>query len=232
MKVFPVVHINEVDIATRQAELALETGADGVYLIDHKTTSYVPTMAVFERIRASVPSAFVGLNFLNDTPLQAFEYLGDFSSLSTNLARDLPEGLWVDDCNQNKIQVLDFREVRPDIAQRVKYAGGVAFKYTPTFTEDPQRAAAEAAKLKDFVDVVVTSGPGTGSPANPEKIIAMKEAIGDKPLAVASGVTPDNVGEFAAADQVFVATGIETAKYSGIFIPDELRRMIEAAHAL
>ncbi len=228
MKVFPVVHINEVDIATQQAELALEAGADGVYLIDHATLSPTPTMTVFKELRASSPQAFIGVNFLFKTPLQAFDLLAALAGES----KDLPDALWVDDCSQTRTSVDRFKLSRPDVYSRVQYAGGVAFKYTSTATEDPAKAAAEATRLKDFVDIVVTSGPGTGSPTNSDKVKAMKEAIGDKPLAIASGVTPDNVGKFAAADQVFVATGIETGKYSGIFVPDSLKQMVEEAHAL
>ncbi len=33
--VFPVVHINDRDIAVEQADLALKLGVDGVYLINH-----------------------------------------------------------------------------------------------------------------------------------------------------------------------------------------------------
>lgn len=36
MKVFPVVHINMSETAVVQAKTALDYGADGVYLIDHK----------------------------------------------------------------------------------------------------------------------------------------------------------------------------------------------------
>jgi predicted TIM-barrel enzyme len=59
------------------------------------------------------------------------------------------------------------------------------------------------------MDVVTTSGPGTGQAARPEKVRAMKEAIGSHPLALASGVTPENVTDYLAwVDCFLVATGI------------------------
>ena len=59
------------------------------------------------------------------------------------------------------------------------------------------------------MDVVTTSGPGTGWSASVEKIGAMKEALGDFPLAIASGVTPENVTDYLGiADCFLVATGI------------------------
>lgn len=36
MRVYPVVHINTPEVAVEQATLAIELGADGVYLIDHQ----------------------------------------------------------------------------------------------------------------------------------------------------------------------------------------------------
>ena len=47
-----------------------------------------------------------------------------------------------------------------------------------------------------YMDVVTTSGPGTGKAAAPEKIRTIRQAIGDKPLAIASGVTPENVPDY------------------------------------
>ncbi len=69
------------------------------------------------------------------------------------------------------------------------YFGGVAFKYQRP-VEDLTSAARIAAR---YMDVVTTSGPGTGIAAARDKIVAMKEAVGDLPL---------------AADCFLVATGI------------------------
>ena len=85
------------------------------------------------------------------------------------------------------------------------YFGGVAFKYQRA-VEDLERAASLAAK---YMDVVTTSGPGTGKAATRDKIKAMKRALADTPLAIASGVTPENVVDYLDfADPFLVATGI------------------------
>ena len=87
--------------------------------------------------------------------------------------------------------------------------GGVAFKYGPdeTLTGEPLQALAASAAR--FVDVVTTSGPGTGHAAELAKIVTMREAIGDHPLAVASGTTVENVGQFLPlVDAFLVATGV------------------------
>jgi predicted TIM-barrel enzyme len=60
-----------------------------------------------------------------------------------------------------------------------------------------------------FQSLVTTSGPGTGIAALREKIARMKAALGDFPLAIASGITPENVTDYLdVADCFLVATGI------------------------
>ncbi len=60
-----------------------------------------------------------------------------------------------------------------------------------------------------FMDVVTTSGPGTGHAVHVDKIRAMKEALGQFPLAIASGITAENVQDYLPwSDCYLVATGI------------------------
>ena len=85
------------------------------------------------------------------------------------------------------------------------YFGGVAFKYQRQ-VEDLERAAKIS---RTYLDVVTTSGPGTGRSASPDKILAMKGALGECPLAIASGITPQNIHSYLDhADCFLAATGI------------------------
>jgi protein-tyrosine-phosphatase len=59
------------------------------------------------------------------------------------------------------------------------------------------------------MDVVTTSGPGTGEAADRAKIAALRSGAPDAPLAIASGITPENVRRYAdLADCFLVASGI------------------------
>ena len=77
------------------------------------------------------------------------------------------------------------------------------------------------------MDAVCTSGIATGQPADLAKIETFRKAIGETPLAVASGITPDNAGTYAGhVDCFMVATGIN---YPGDFYnidPERLRRLL------
>jgi protein-tyrosine-phosphatase len=81
----------------------------------------------------------------------------------------------------------------------------VAFKYQRRVDD----LAAAARTATRYMDVVTTSGPGTGLKAHRDKIAEMKNAIGGFPLGIASGITPENVVDYLdVADCFLVATGI------------------------
>jgi len=68
LEVFPVIHINEVSQVLAQAEHCYESGADGIYLIDHNSRSD-PTFLVqtYNEVDDHYPGRFIGLNFLQLT---------------------------------------------------------------------------------------------------------------------------------------------------------------------
>lgn len=67
-----------------------------------------------------------------------------------------------------------------------------------------------------FMDVVCTSGVKTGSAADIDKIRKFRSGCGDKVLALASGVTPQNVLNYVPyVDCILVATGEFKKQYSG-----------------
>ena len=57
------------------------------------------------------------------------------------------------------------------------------------------------------MDVVTTSGPATGETAEASRW-RVRAGLGDFPLALASGVTPENAATYADVDAFLVATGI------------------------
>ena len=66
-----------------------------------------------------------------------------------------------------------------------------------------------ARKALPYMDVVCTSGIATGQEADLTKIETFRAALGDAPLALASGITPENAHLYAPLVDIFlVATGI------------------------
>lgn len=199
----PVIHCVREAQVRLAAEAAMENGADGVFLINQGGMVAREIAHLAGVLREDVAS--VGLN-----------RLGEHLMATADVARSNLDAVWSDYC-----------DVPSDVRGRAwLFFGGVAFKYQPAVS-DVGLAAFEA--VRDGVDVVTTSGPATGSPPTVKKLAAMRAAIGDHALAVASGVTPENVEPFLAhVDAFLVASGIESS--FGVFDPARVRALAQAVH--
>lgn len=196
--ILPVIHVESLEQALRNAQIARQTKCDGVFLINHKGT-YGELLAIHRAVANEFPDWWIGVNCLDLAPWELFD------KISPQVA-----GLWVDNAGidetaREQPQAERVADARLRSSWQGLYFGGVAFKY--------QRQVAdlgEAARLATrYVDVVTTSGSGTGQAAHTEKIRTMKRAIGGFPLAIASGITPENVHHYLGiCDCFLVATGI------------------------
>ena len=74
--VLPVIHVQDQIQINRNIELAVECGAQGVYLINHDfgVSDFLP---LIRACRRDHPSLWLGINFLGVTGLRAFPTLGD-----------------------------------------------------------------------------------------------------------------------------------------------------------
>lgn len=215
---FPVIHcINHffggIQHANDNLEIAIENGADGVFLIGHGITAD-NLFKIGQNISTSHPDVFLGVNFLG---------LDDENtSLSNYLSSGVFKALWMDIMPRG-------RELVP--ANTVLY-GGVAFKYIdPDLCGDALKEACRRAI--GLVDVVTTSGPRTGMPPDMAKLAAIREHIGnDKLLALASGVDESNAALFLEhVDHFLVASSI-TKNHGGyeFLVPSKVRRLSEIIH--
>ena len=198
----PVVHITDEAQALEQVAVARGARADGVWLIDHANTS-AELLAVYRKVRAEHPDFWIGLNFLDETAVGA--------AVAVPIEAD---GLWTDDAGAQDIGpkhwVFTVKGVLKNRGWKGEYFGGVAFKGQHHVTSQDQiKGSWMAAKVAlDWVDVVTTSGAATGVAAGMEKIRAMREVVPGR-LAVASGITVPNVGDYLPyVDDFLVATGI------------------------
>lgn len=199
--VLPVIHVVSTDQALRNAGIAREAGSDGVFLINHGIDSG-SLLRIHQEVAAAFPNWWIGVNCLDLQPEQVLSCVSQTVS-----------GIWTDNA------LIDENRTSQPAAERVVqaqkqanwrglYFGGVAFKYQRE-VDDLARAAGMAMQ---YMDVVTTSGPGTGHAADVDKIRVMKEALGKFPLAIASGITPENVEDYLPhADCFLVATGISTS---------------------
>ena len=213
--VLPVIHVESLEQALRNTLVAREAGADGVFLINHVMTD-ASLLAIHESVADAFPGGWVGVNCLGMSPEEVF------AAVTPKVS-----GVWVDNAEIEEGQeeqpyAQRVAAVRQSRASDCLYFGGVAFKYQ-RHVDELETACRVAAR---WMDVVTTSGPGTGEAAEIEKIRRMKLALGDSPLAIASGITPENVGDYLPhADAFLVATGISRS-FSELD-PPRVRSLIE-----
>jgi hypothetical protein len=102
------------------------------------------------------------------------------------------------------------------------FFGGVAFKYRMA-EPNPAWAAVEATRVGM---IPTTSGAATGSAPEVAKIRAMSEALGNRKLAIASGISPENVSEFLPYSSVFlVASSLLVPSSNHEFDPKKMAKL-------
>ena len=217
MNVFPVIHFLNSDLALEQASLAKDAAADGVFLINHHGDDDV-LCEVATRIKSAHPDFKVGINLLTRRPMEA-------ALRARSLGLDM---VWADNMGVSSegltpegADLSQFAADNPDIC----LFASVAFKYQPAEPEPPR--AARKAQAAGFIPT--TSGDVTGRAPDIFKVASMSVACGGD-LAVASGMTPENIGEYAPLlSHVLVATGVSLDEHR--FDYERLIRFVMAAHS-
>ena len=227
--VLPVIHVLDSDQMSSNMEITAEAGAAGCFLINHdfSVEDFLPLIV---EARARFPDIWLGVNLLGYYADEAFPVLKDLETKGTRI-----DGFWADNAGIDEFAVeqdvaLEIDEARQRSGWDGLYFGGTAFKYHRTVA--PEHYGRVAQTAAGFMDVVTTTGPATGKAADPSKIDAFREAVDDYPIAIASGITPENAGLFQSADCFIVATGIN---HPGDFYnidPDRLRRLLEITKAV
>ena len=206
--ILPVVHVVDRVQTARNVRIAVEEGAQGVFLINHDY-AYPALLPIVEAIRHEFPGLWLGVNFLAITGLDAFPVLGRLAEQGTFV-----DAYWADDACIDELtthaaqaQALAIEKAREQSGWQGLYFGGTAFKKQRPV--DVQHYPDAAAKATEFMDVVTTSGVATGKAIDTAKVDAFRTGCGDHALAIASGVTPDNAHCYVnKVDAILVATGI------------------------
>lgn len=204
--VTPVIHVLDRSQTARNVRIAATAGAAGVFLINHDfdRDQLIP---VIEDVRDRWPGLWLGVNFLAVTGRDAFPILGALESAGRPVDAYWADDARIDERVDAQQEAAEIARIRADSGWTGLYFGGTAFKkQRPVDPADFGRSAGIAA---GWMDVVTTSGPATGREADADKIADFRAGLGDAPLALASGVTPENAAGYGDdVDCFLVATGI------------------------
>jgi len=203
--VLPVIHVLESERTFRNIEVLLKAGAAGCFLINHDfgVDEFLP---IIRDVRARFPSLWMGVNFLAVTGRDAFPILGQLEADGCAV-----DAYWADDARIDErvdvqSEAADIQIVREESGWSGQNFGGTAFKKQRPVEDADLETSARIAT--EWMDVVTTSGLATGEEADDTKVATFRGAIGNRPLALASGVTPANAHRYADVDCFMVATGI------------------------
>lgn len=216
----PVIHLPHGEIVGMESvDTAVKAGADGVFLIN-QGMSPPQVLAFGNVVKSKYPDLWLGFNLLGQDPIE----------LLSGSEYKAFKGVWSDDCRAD--DVLQWETVAENAVSARKatgriYFGGVAFKYQkPVHGRNLKRVCERAT---EYVDVLTTSGAGTGIAADVPKVESIRRHVGDHYLALASGISEKNVKSFLPyVDAFLVASGIED--YFGVLDPGKTTRLSELIH--
>jgi predicted TIM-barrel enzyme len=216
-KIFPVIHHYSQELTLEQATIAHQHQVDGIFLISHRgEDNILPSLA--QDIKEKYPELQIGLNFLSTHITQAVQITHDAGL----------DMVWGDYCGISSQgidatgeELIKWKLSHPEMT----ILASVAFKYQKV--DGNPSLAAYLAQQAGFLPT--TSGAATGSAPSVEKIQAMSERVNGQ-LAVASGMTPENVQSFAPLlSHILVSTGVSKDDYR--FDEDKLARFIAQVRA-
>jgi uncharacterized protein len=92
------------------------------------------------------------------------------------------------------------------------------------------RLAAQDTAYRGLADALLVTGSATGWAADVERLRTVKRAVPDRPVLVASGVTPENIGEYAEADGFIIGSALERGGRAGNRV--ELKRVQAVVRAV
>jgi len=189
-ELIPVIHMLNTPQVLANVDICVRNGIKKVFIINHKVDADSLIQCAY-RVKVEFPSLWVGINMLGLTAEEA---------LTTPL--NGIDGIWADSSlTLDKVSVChNFQGL---------FFGGLAFKYQPQ-PADLKTACEDATRV---TDVATTSGSGTGKAATVPKIKSIREYLGDHPMAIASGISADNVESYKGlADYLLVASSITDPK--------------------
>jgi phosphoribosylanthranilate isomerase len=229
-KIFlPVIHLpDDGKYGMKAVAVALEAGADGVFLINQGTSTRNIVENLIPRIRKEFGrNTWIGINSLG-SPVE------EVIAMSGKQPETRLDGIWSDDAGVDALREEVFLAARLALMAarnatdwRGLYFGGTAFKTQERIPEDLLGLVARRAA--GYVDVVTTSGPGTGREADVARIRIMRDAIPSAAIGLASGVTPENAEQFLPYIDVFlVASGIEQG--FGVLDPARTKGLAQIIH--
>jgi len=203
--ILPVIHVLDESSTAANIDHVVNAGLKGCFLINHDF-GIEPFLPIIKAIRTRYPDFWIGLNFLAVTGLEAFPILAELGARGTPIDAYWADDARIDERADSQTEAEEIAAIRQSCGWEGLYFGGTAFKkQRPVNPQDHARAATIAG---NYMDVVTTSGIATGKSADIGKLDRFRQSLPGRPIALASGITPENARDYDMVDCFMVATGI------------------------
>jgi membrane complex biogenesis BtpA family protein len=204
--------------AIRDSMTAIDAGADGLIVENYGDKPYpkrvrdpvvVSTMSVIARSIKEKVRAPLGINILRNSAIEALAvaFAANAQFIRVNVGIEVavsPEG-WLESI---AAELIRYR--RRIGASGVKVFMDVHVKHAAHLWARPIEKSAKDAVERGLADAVIITGEHTGDPPSPEVAARVKQAVGDSPVIIGSGVNPDNVRTLLKyADGVILGTYVK-----------------------
>jgi membrane complex biogenesis BtpA family protein len=200
--------------AMRDARAYATSGLDGLILENYGDLPFYPetvppeTIAAMALVAAKVSESTsipTGFNVLRNDSLSALGLAAVFKAPFIRV--NILLGAMITDQGIVQGQAPYLLRRRNDLGLSTKIFADVMVKHArPVMSQDVKLAAQELVD-RGLADALIVTGEATGAEPMLAELRSVKEAVGDVPVMVGSGVTPENVGEMlAVADGAIVGT--------------------------
>jgi len=225
--ILPVIHALSYQQTAYNVGVAMRVGAQGVFLINHDF-EFEEMIPIIREIRIRFQWLWLGVSFPGVTGKDAFPILGDLEKQGLHIDAYWAANARIDETSDKQTQADEIKQLRDNCGWSGMYFGGTAFKMQREVdAKDYKKSASLACQ---YMDVVTTSGVATKEAADFGKIQAFRDACNDHPLAVAAGITPDNVAHYAPLlDAILVDDGINFDEDCYNINPEKLQSVLQLA---
>lgn len=212
--VIPVIHTTDIEQVKKNIEVCARNGVNDVFLISHRINNWKEASKEFESyfnwIKEVYPTMNVGINYLQ---LDTYEAMIEANRVGFDY-------IWADKSYLDK-DVIDKAEKINQVKGNLVYFGAVSFKYQ----KPPKDLEWTCKNAYKYIDVVTTSGEGTGKGPTTVKVKKIKELIDEMPLAIASGIDSENAELFNPYTSYYLVASSITDNNEYI-IEDKLKELL------
>ncbi len=189
--------------AVRDAEALVEGGAraiivenfgDAPFFKDRVPPETVAAMALAAKAVHEVADVPLGINVLRNDAAAA---LGIAAACDAEFIRvNVLTGAMVTDQGVIEGRAAEILRLRAALGSRALILADILVKHASPLAPLEALQAAEDTYLRGGADALLLTGAGTGKPASLEQARALRAAMPDAPMLVASGTSLDNVKEW------------------------------------